>query len=117
MSLKNQTIEAVKGEDFTYRLGPFTDSDSAAVDLTGATITWKLTTTRGGGTESLTKTTASGITIEVGGTYADVSIDGSADTDSLDPGRYWHEARAVLSGGQERQLVTASDFLLNASAL
>ena len=117
MALERQTITAWQGEDFDITLGPFTDSASSAISLSSATITWLLTTEKGGGTTSVTKTVGSGITIDGGGTFATVAIDGSADTDSLSQGLYWHECKATLSGGDELQLIAPSEFQLRNSAI
>ena len=70
-----------------------TDAAGAAVDLTGATITWALAT-KLGGTTLLTKTIGAGITVNgasAGQFY--VAVD-PADTASL-AGTYYHEAEVV----------------------
>ena len=117
MALEQQTIKAWQGEDFDIPLGPFTDSDSASISLTSATITLVVTSEKGSGTTHISKTVGSGIIIDGGGTFATASIDGSADTDSLDAGLYWWECKAVLSGGDELQLVAPSHFELRLSAI
>jgi hypothetical protein len=116
MPLQNQSITAWQGEDFTITLGPFTDSAAAAISLTGATATLVITSENGAGTTHVTKTVGSGITISSDGTTMDVTIDGSADTDSIS-GKLWWECKCVLANSDELQLIAPSRFTLDLSAI
>lgn len=89
-------VVAVQETDIVLEITA-TDSDGAAIDLTGATITWTLRTRRGNAA-TITKTTGSGVTVTdaVGGVFEVTITD--TDTASLN-GTYYHEAKIVDSGG------------------
>jgi hypothetical protein len=85
------------GDDKSLRVS-VTDADGAVVAITSATISWKVTRSLRS-TAVLTKTTSSGISITSGsGGIFTISID-PADTASLTPGDYYHEAQVTFSGG------------------
>jgi hypothetical protein len=87
---RNQNAELWEGEYKTLAVS-VVDASSVAVNLTGATITWKLTTQQGGGTTLLTKTIGSGITVvsAAGGTLTITFA--AVDTVDLGGLTYYHE--------------------------
>ena len=85
-------------QDFTMYAGDtntitvtVTDSAGAVVNITGATITWKLLEEQGG-TIALTKTVGSGIIITNGAGGIFTIALAATDTASLLAGAYYHEA-------------------------
>jgi hypothetical protein len=73
---------------------PITNAAGEPVSLVGASVEWLLSTYRGGRNPVVTKTVASGITIDR--SAAVVSLTPS-DTIELSPIRYFHQLRVVLS--------------------
>lgn len=115
MAIKNQTREMWEGEDITLPFSSLTDSAGNAIDFTGATISWKITSKRGSGDTILERTVGTGITIAVGGASFEVVVDYSADIPSATPKVYYHQCQAVLSGGTPIQILAPSRFIIHAS--
>lgn len=90
----NQDVTVYQGEDESIQF-TITDSAGAAVDLTGATVTWACNKDGPGSAAALTKTDSAGITIAT--SVLTVSLS-DTDTSGLAAGGYYHEIRAVLSG-------------------
>lgn len=96
---------AAKRADFTMFSGEhrvleiaIVDADGDAVDLTGATVEWRLARSARG-TPVISKTTVDSGGVEITGAeagLAEVTLVG-ADTEALE-GDYYHEARVVDSG-------------------
>lgn len=85
-----------------------TDSiTGAAKNITGATIKWVLYNSRSS-TATLTKTTASGITITdgVGGLYIITAT--PVETAAITPDIYYHESEITDSGGRVSTVFTGN---------
>lgn len=81
------------GEDRTLSMTARNPTTHAVVDLTGATITWRLSANRGDGAD-IEKT---GSIVSAGsGTFTVALTD--SDTDDLEEGLYWHQAIITVSG-------------------
>ena len=111
MAAENQDFTLYQGEDEQVDF-QVTDSDGSPKNLTGASIEWGMWLSD---TRILTKTTGSGVSLVNGlGTndIARIAI-AKADSISLQPGAYYHECRAVLSGSE--QVVAVGHVLLKVS--
>lgn len=76
-------------------------SNNNPTDISSATIAWKVTRSlRPSATVSISKSTSSGISITSGsgGTFR-ITLN-AADTSSLTPGDYYHEAQVSFSDGE-----------------
>lgn len=100
---------ASDGEDFELYAGEtkevtitVTDADGDAVPLTGATITWGAYDRTGARTVRVTK---SGADITISSNTFMFTLD-PADTESLSPGVYAHEARVVDADDNEAVVTT-----------
>lgn len=105
MASEAQNFSMYSGDDEDIAV-TVVDDAGAAVDLTGATITWKLADSRGG-TIEITKVndSTSGVTI-TNAAAGEFTIHLSAtDTDSL-AGVYYHEAQVEDSLGHKTTVLT-----------
>lgn len=106
MAYTTRTIEARgiwQGEDVTWLFQ--TDAD-----LSGGSVSWKLTTAEGGGDALLTKTG-----VISGDEFTVTLLD--TETAAIDPGKYWHEAKFTDSGGLVSQIVAPSPVVIYESAI
>ena len=96
-----QDFEIVSGNDRSVNI-TVTDDDGNAVDLTGATITWKAATSPEASSALITKTNDStnGISVSTPSNgVLTINLD-PADTQSLD-GVYYHETLVTDSSGNK----------------
>lgn len=95
-----QDFELVSGNDKTLNFS-LLDQDDEIVDITGATIIWSLAKTAKSKTRIITYTSPTNVTIDdaAGGLFS-VDIQ-AADTEPLQAGEYYHEARITSSGGKK----------------
>jgi len=88
------------GETPVLTFGPTVNLAGAAVDITGATISFVLRQGSSGGTVEFEKTVGSGVTIPdqtvSKGVFTIALL--ATDTASLKPGGYYFEARVTLGG-------------------
>ena len=113
MGITGQDFQMWQGEDEVIEV-PITDGESP-VNLTGATVTWKLSQS---GVTVLTKTTSDDITIGAGDAVGDLVTIAvrKANTATLSPGYYTHECR-VVSGGDEQVVFTGTMRLIESLTL
>lgn len=108
MAYTTRTIEARgiwQGEDVSWLFQ--TDTD-----MTGGSVSWKLTSDEGEGTVLLSK---SGV-IGIDGTEFTVTLT-DVETDAIEPGIYWHEAKFTASGGLISQIIAPSQVVIYRSAI
>lgn len=110
-----QNVEMWEGE---YKEIPFTvqDADGVAVNLTGATLTWKLCRNGPDSTVLLTKTSGSGISLVVAASGTAKVTLAEADTADLGGVAYYHELVVKDSSGHS-ELGFVGSFLINVSAI
>lgn len=94
-----RNFRLVRGTDLNFANEIARDNAGAVIDLTGATIAWRIGP-RGRYSTNITKTETDGITVNDGptGDYSG-SLPG-ADTVSLFPGRYRHAIEVTETGGE-----------------
>lgn len=96
--LTPQNFEFFSGNDVEIFV-PVVDQDDKVVDITGASIEWRLTKTNKNKTGLITKTTSGGgivITNGLGGIFK--IIIAKAEAEGLLGGEYYHEARITIAG-------------------
>lgn len=94
------TIKLYRGDNYSYQITAL-DEDSAAINLTGASITFSVKTDVGAGSYSFQCTTAGGDVVLVTPASGIFRVDiAPADTQSLAPGDYVWDAQITLSGGE-----------------
>lgn len=103
MTIKNQGFEMWSGDTKVLTI-TVTDKDGVRVNLTGATIVYKIFD---GGTAVITKSTANGITItDASGGECQTTLSPS-DTSDLD-GVYYHECQVTDSSGNVSTIFTGA---------
>ncbi len=104
MAAIRQNFEMHQGDDVSVAFS-VTDDAGAVVDLTGTTVVWRMAPSKYSASPSISKSTASGITVTdaVGGKFT-VAID-AADTAGLG-GIYYHEAQVTDAGGKVTTVAT-----------
>ena|SRR5437868_5961633 len=116
MSARRQNFSLHAGDyrDITVTV---LDAGGSPVDLTSATIAWKLTTALHASPALLSKAVASGITIPVQTTNIGefVIALASADTSSLAPGVYYHEADVTI--GSKKSTVIYGNVTIKLSVV
>lgn len=113
MTKIDQNFTMWQGEDVVIT-APVTNAGGTAVSLAGATAAlWRVYETVTASTVSLSKTLGSGIAlVDSAGTDDAVQITiATGDTDSLDPGKYYHECRVVDSSNKEQVIFVGSLIL------
>jgi hypothetical protein len=91
MAMFDQDFEMFQG-DTKQLVVSVVDGDGLAVDLSGATITWKLFKSKSGNVADVTKTIGNGLTV-TNATAGEFTVDlAEADTVNL-IGTYFHEAK------------------------
>jgi hypothetical protein len=102
-----RNIDLYRFESFSFS-GVLRDS-AGVVDLTSATLTWRVGSTDGR-TTKLTLTEGDGITVDeaTDGTWT-ITID-PGDVDDLEPGYYTHQGKAVI--GSTTYLLVQGRFRL-----
>lgn len=102
MSVSGQNHTMVEKETKVFTVDVVDQDDGAAVDLTSATITWRV---KEGSTTKFSKTVGSGITLTSPTTGRFTITLATGDTSGLS-GQYEHECRATLSDGTITTLFT-----------
>jgi hypothetical protein len=99
MPTTNQNLECAQGDDFSFAVAVLPYTDGSVADLTGATAQWELCEGNYQGAATLlTKDTPPGIFVDVSGAQIVIELD-AIDTESIPPGRYFHQVRINLSTG------------------
>lgn len=115
MTKRAQDVELWEGE---YKEIPFSvvDEDSAAVNITGATLTWRMCSDGPDGTTLISKTSSSGITVvsASGGTAKIVLAE--SDTPSYGGDSYYHELVIEDSSGHS-EVAFIGTITINKSAI
>jgi hypothetical protein len=102
----NQNFTMTAGDSKTINVPVVTPADGLPSDITGATITWKASKSFVK-TPILSKSTAAGIAITNGtGGIFTITL-AAADTVSVDPGDYYHEAQVTYSNGEVATVMRA----------
>ncbi|MGE0724208.1 MAG: hypothetical protein AB7O45_07525 [Alphaproteobacteria bacterium] len=114
MSAAYQAVEMDQGQALDLVVD-VTDDDGNAVDITGATITWRLARSKWSTTVLLTKDSAAG------GSPSEVSLDPTdsnrfrvhlAPGDTADKaGDYWHEGRVIDADGRPTFVVVGNLYV------
>lgn len=113
MTATNQNFSMYAGDHATIRV-TVTDSDAGGYkNIANATIKWGVYDEEGG-TLILQKTTATAITITDGLNGAFTVALVPADTSTLTPGIYYHEAEITDEGGNVNTVLTG-EYTLNPS--
>lgn len=116
MTKIDQDFTMWQGEDVVITV-PVTNGTGTPVSLTGATaVLWRVYDGLKATTVALSKTLGSGIALADSADTDDavvITLD-PADTESLSPGRYYHECRVTDSGGDE-QVIFVGDLILKQS--
>jgi hypothetical protein len=101
-NVQNFEIHAGDSRDIVVTV---TDSQGAAVDLTGAAVAWQLARSAGSAAAVVSKSLGAGIAITDGpnGVFT-VTLD-PADTESL-TGLYYHEAEVTDAAGNRSTVLT-----------
>lgn len=81
------------------------DRTGAAVNLTGASITWRMAAARDGAA-LVSKSTSSGITVTSAANGLFTVALAAADTATLEPGTYWHQATVTDGSGNVVTILT-----------
>lgn len=102
MAAEHQNAELYAGDSAELEIA-LTDEEGAALDLSGATLAWKLARTPHAAAE-VSKASGSGISIS--GSTATVALDDTETADLL--GDYWHQLVVTDASGNVSTLATGT---------